>query len=101
MSVSSIVDESGAKVTIQVSDRFDFSTHRDFMKAYRKHPKGEMKFVVDLKQTEYLDSSAMGMLLQLREHAVKKPRNVVLLNANDAVRDILRIANFHKLFVIE
>ncbi|MET0088961.1 MAG: hypothetical protein ABW068_02890 [Candidatus Thiodiazotropha sp.] len=35
------------------------------MQAYKAYPKGEKLFVVDLGQAEYLDSSAMGMLLPL------------------------------------
>ena len=70
------------------------------MQAYKAYPKGEKSFVVDLAQAEYLDSSAMGRLLQLREHSGNADRKVVLKNANDAVRDVLAIANFEKLFQI-
>ena len=69
------------------------------MQAYKGYPKGEKSFVVDLAGAEYMDSSAMGMLLQLREYN-KQGENVVLVNGNDAVKDVLRIANFGKLFTI-
>ena len=41
----------------------------------------------------------MGMLLQLREYG-DKSAGVSLVNANQAVGEILRIANFDKLFTI-
>jgi anti-anti-sigma factor len=100
MSITNTIDASGDQVTIKVSGRFDFSSHLDFIKAYKQHPKGEKMFVVDLSGAEYMDSSAMGMLLQLREHSSKKPDSVVLSNGNDAIQEILRIANFGKLFTI-
>jgi HptB-dependent secretion and biofilm anti anti-sigma factor len=101
MSISSELSADENTVTIKISGRFDFSTHQEFMQAYKAHPKGEKAFIVDLAYAEYLDSSAMGMLLQLREHSVIGNKRVVLRNANDAVRDVLAIANFEKLFQIE
>lgn len=101
MSISSEISEDDKTVTLKIAGRFDFSTHKDFMQAYKSYPKGDKVFVVDLAQTEYLDSSAMGMLLQLREHSAVQENNVVLKNGNEAVLEILRIANFGKLFTIQ
>ncbi len=100
MSVTSTVSADKNEVTIHMTGRFDFSTHRDFVSAYKEHPKGEISFVVDLKGADYMDSSAMGMLLQLREYG-KNGKDVRLVNGNDGIREILRIANFDKLFTIE
>jgi len=88
---------SGDVVTIKVEGRFDFATHQDFQRAYKTHPKGEKQYVVDLSETDYMDSSAMGMLLQLREHADNAKR-IALNNGNEGIKEILRIANFDKLF---
>ncbi|CAK0782102.1 hypothetical protein CCP4SC76_8170001 [Gammaproteobacteria bacterium] len=40
----------------------------------------------------------MGMLLQLREYS--RQQEVTLINGNEGIREILRIANFDKLFAI-
>ncbi|MCG8015065.1 MAG: STAS domain-containing protein [Candidatus Thiodiazotropha sp. 'RUGA'] len=101
MSISSELSDDEKTVTLKVAGRFDFSTHQDFMQAYKSYPKGEKLFVVDLAETDYLDSSAMGMLLQLREHSAVQDNNVMLINGNDAVLEILQIANFGKLFTIQ
>ncbi|MCB1787389.1 MAG: STAS domain-containing protein [Chromatiaceae bacterium] len=99
MSITSSVSSDGAVVTIYVTGHFDFASHQEFMRAYKQHPRGEKSFVVDLKHAEYMDSSAMGALLQLREYGVKgRPTEVV--NSSDGVREILRIANFDKIFKI-
>ncbi|MES9964530.1 MAG: STAS domain-containing protein [Candidatus Sedimenticola sp. 20ELBAFRAG] len=99
MSVSATESSDNSEVTIHVSGRFDFSCHQDFLQAYTSFPKGEKSYIVDLSETEYMDSSAMGMLLQLREHGDKEA-GVALSNANEGVREVLRIANFDKLFTI-
>ncbi len=98
MSVN-VSDGDGVEVTIHVAGRFDFGCHKDFVDAYKDYPKGEKRFVVDLSSTEYMDSSAMGMLLQLREFAVKGD-GVVLKNAQEGVKEILAIAKFDRLFKV-
>jgi len=49
---------------------------------------------------EYLDSSALGMLLLVRERAEAVGKPVVLSHPNPTVAQILDIANFRKLFTI-
>ena len=100
MSITTNLSEDQMTVTIKVAGRFDFSTHQDFVQTYKGFPKGEKAYVVDLASAEYMDSSAMGMLLQLREYN-RPGENVILANGNEAVTDVLKIANFGKLFSIE
>lgn len=99
MSITSSESSDGKKVTIHVSGRFDFAAHQEFLRAYKQHPRGEKAFAVDLKNTEYMDSSAMGMLLQLRDYGAKD-QAMELINGNEGVREILRIANFDKIFKV-
>ena len=97
MSITSSVSGDGRVVTISVAGRFDFAVHQQFMLAYKEYPRGEKCFVVDLEKAEYMDSSALGMLLQLRDHGQQADR-VELINGNPGIREILHIANFDKLF---
>ncbi len=99
MAVTTTLSADRKEKTIRIDGRFDFTAHQDFVKAYKEDPKGDKSYVVDLKNTEYMDSSAMGMLLQLREYAAKN--GVALKNANDTIMEVLRIANFGKLFQIQ
>ncbi|MCP3671407.1 MAG: STAS domain-containing protein [Gammaproteobacteria bacterium] len=100
MNVKVIESEDGSEVTIQVSGRFDFSCYQQFVDGYQDYLKGEKRFVVDLNETEYMDSSAMGMLLRLRDHSARDGGDVALINANESVLEILKIANFNRLFAI-
>jgi anti-anti-sigma factor len=47
---------------------------------------------------EYLDSSALGMLLILKERAGATNKRVAITNCRGAVKQVLDIANFGKLF---
>ncbi len=101
MSVTSEYDESTQTLKIRVEGRFDFNCHQAFRQSYEACDAERTEFVVDLKQTSYIDSSALGMLLLLRDYAGGDQARVRLLNCNSEVRNILAISNFEKLFEIE
>lgn len=98
--VSTRLMADGKEVVIAVNGRFDFSVHKDFREAYCNAERFGVQYTLDLSRTEYLDSSALGMILLLREHAGGERANIVVRNANPEVEKILRIANFDKLIKI-
>ena len=99
MSVESEVSLDGKKLTIAIKGRFDFGSHQSFRDSYERFYKVPETYVVDLKEATYLDSSALGMLLLLRDHA-GDDADVRVINSNSDVRKILAICNFDKLFDI-
>ncbi len=96
-SVRTSESENGRQVTITIVGRFDFSVHKEFRDAYINHNAAGMSFVLDLSQAEYMDSSALGMVLLLREFAGGDKAQITIRNASPDVAKILRIANFDKL----
>jgi len=99
MPISSSVNDNTVK--IDISGRFDFSCHKKFRDAYRNAPSGKgNNFVINMSGTEYIDSSALGMLLLLREHAGSDDSQVTLQGCRKDVKDILVVSNFDKLFNI-
>ena len=99
MSIKSTTN--GNKINISIGERFDFSNHKEFREAYRNTPEGSAnEFIIDMSVTEYVDSSALGMLLLLREHAGSEQANVSIKNCRAGVNDILTVSNFDKLFKI-
>jgi anti-anti-sigma factor len=100
MTVSAYPSADGDTMIIVPPERFDFNVHRDLRNAYESAEKKYAKYVVDLCGTRYMDSAALGMLLQLREFAGGRPDSVRITNADGSVREILRIANFHKLMQV-
>jgi HptB-dependent secretion and biofilm anti anti-sigma factor len=89
----------GTTLTITPGGRFDFKIHGEFRRAYADTPPAR-RYVIDLGQTDYMDSSALGMLLLLREHAGGDTSDVRILNCSPDVRNIFTIANFQKLFTL-
>lgn len=101
MSITSQPSEDGRELVIYIQGRFDFSTHQAFRDAYQTVNVTPRRYVVDLKDATYLDSSALGMLLLLRDHAGGDDADIRLVNCNADVRKILSISNFEQLFRIE
>ncbi|RBP81778.1 anti-sigma factor antagonist [Marinomonas rhizomae] len=97
--VESFFDEVTGCLTILVKGRFDYSCHKIFKEAFTGVTKVK-ECRVDLAGVTYLDSSALGMLLLLRDHVGAENEEIRLVNVNSAVIDILKMANFHRLFDI-
>lgn len=96
------VEQDNGRAVVKLSGRFDFNSHREFRAAYENLlGRSDLKeFVVDLGSVDYLDSSALGMLLLLRDKVALENKSVSLANCQGNVRQVLDIANFGKLFKI-
>lgn len=100
MPITSQLSPQGDSVSIVVEGRFDFSSHRDFRDAYEAHGDAIQDYVIDMTDTVYLDSSALGMLLLLRDYAGGNDASIKICNCNDDVKKIFAISNFEQLFDI-
>ena len=101
MSVTSTTTPDNNEMTIDIKGRFDFSSHQEFRRAYEGLEVKPTSFKVNMKETSYLDSSALGMLLLLRDYGGGDKSSISILNCNEEVKKILTISNFEKLFNIQ
>ncbi len=87
---------------IQLDGRFDFNAHREFRGAvdHALSMPGASSVTIEMNRVDYLDSSALGMLLMVRDKARSANRSVALSGVTGSVRQVLDIANFGKLFAI-
>lgn len=98
---TSISNEAGTAI-IKLTGRFDFNTHREFRSAYEPLVSDMTirSVIVDFLDVDYLDSSALGMLLMLRDKLGGMNKDVSLSGVRGNVKQVLDIANFGKLFAI-
>jgi len=84
---------------LRLQGRFDFSAHRDFRDVFKSAVanKATREIQLDLSAVEYLDSSALGMLLLSLENAKAAGKTLSLARASGTVKQVLDIANFQKL----
>ncbi|MBA6349848.1 STAS domain-containing protein [Colwellia sp. BRX8-9] len=100
MTVKTKVSKDNKEVSISVLERFDFAQHQCFRKAYSQYSQNGTKFIVDLSKTEYIDSSALGMILLLKDYAEHIDGTLTITKPSKAVSKILEIAQFHRLMTI-
>lgn len=93
--------KNNGNVRLVLSGRFTSDAYHDFKAEFTPVlDSGDFKELeIDLGGVEYLDSSALGMLLLLKERVVNKP--IVLSNAKGTVKSVMEIANFHQLFAMK
>lgn len=88
--------------TISVKGDFNFLLLDEFRNAYSsKEAEKARKHIVDLAKTTTIDSSALGMLLNMQRHLEKGDGEITLINPNEVVQKIFNITHFGKKFNIE
>ena len=101
MPINQLISTDKNQVTISIKNNFDFSLHQYFRDSYAGCNNPKTTFILDLSQTEYMDSSALGMILLLKDHADNLGGAVIVKQPSDTVYKILEIAQFHRLITIE
>lgn len=100
MTINAQIHDHSARITM--SGRFDFKVHRDFKDAYAPllDDAAVHRIDIEMSQVDYIDSSALGMLMLLHERAKSANKTVELPNPSRAVSQMLDVANFDRVFNI-
>ncbi len=98
MSLEKQLSSNEMELTIFMEEKFDFGKVQDFRDAYSTAPKSVNTIVVDLAATEYMDSSALGMLLNMQKTMADKIKTFKIINSRPQVAKILKISRFDKKF---
>jgi anti-anti-sigma factor len=95
-----IQKHDAGKASIKLPPRFELSGISDFCQSYANalNDMAVKLIEVDFTEVEYIDSSALGSLLVLRERADKSRQAVTLNHCQPKVMKVLKVANFHRLF---
>ncbi|MDQ7091790.1 MAG: STAS domain-containing protein [Methylococcales bacterium] len=101
MAVETNLNTETQTLEVSISGRFDFSIHQNFRKITQQTGASVKVIAIDLSETDYMDSSALGMLLVLRDKVNENKEAIIIKNSTEEVRKILKIANFDKLFTLD
>lgn len=93
-----LTDQKTALIT--VSGRFDFSRASEFQETYKKYPENQHHFILDLANAEYVDSCALGILLDLNRHSLNG-NSLIIQNANQLIKDTMRALRIDTLIKVE
>lgn len=98
MPVESALSSDGKNLTISISGRFDFEIVQEFRNAYAEHK--NVNYIIDMRATEHMDSSALGMLLNMRK-SLGDNAKISIINCRPQIKKILTISRFDKKFTLE
>lgn len=100
MSIVTNVEDNGRKVTIRISDRFDFEDRVAFREAYEQGTP-DSHFIIDMRSLEIVSSCALGMLLLLRDYVNNRRDRVRIVNCAPLTLKLFDAAQFQKVFDID
>jgi anti-anti-sigma factor len=89
--------------TLHLSAWFGFHAHKQFKEAYTRLLNETIlkSIAVDMSKIEHLDSSALGMLLLLRERTIAAGKSLQLVGPSEYTDKVFQLTNFESLFEIQ
>lgn len=87
---------NGDELTIHTDVRFDFNELDNFKSAYESNK--VKKYTVNFTGTSYIDSSGLGMLINMKKDIGSNP--IDLINCNQQIKKVLVLSRFDEQFNI-
>lgn len=86
------------KLTIAIDDKFKFYIHKEIRKAYELINENTKEVIINFEKVDDLDSSAIGMLMQIKERC--EPDKIVLkiIGCDDEMKHILCAFHLNEYF---
>jgi anti-anti-sigma factor len=100
MSLKRCFSENGKELTIYLDGKFDFTKVNLLRLAYLESNEGVSSIVINLQKTEWMDSSALGALVNMRKSLGHSVKSFKISDCRPEVLKILKIAHFGQLFKI-
>jgi anti-anti-sigma factor len=88
------------KLIFHVNGSFNHAVGVD-LKNLAKSQKKAKEYVIDLEGVSYINSSAFGVLLTIRETFGITNNEISLINVSDEVKQMLSVVNFDRLFKVD
>lgn len=92
------VKKENDTVIIALDQSFDFDSVADFRAAYTSYQ--GRRYIIDFRATDYMDSSGLGMLLNMKRYLGEGAAPIELINCRPQVKRVLTISRFETLFEI-
>ncbi|MCP5361810.1 MAG: STAS domain-containing protein [Hyphomicrobiales bacterium] len=95
------INKEASNLTFKITGKFTFADHERFKEMLKLLQKESYTGVtINMEDVDFIDSSAMGMLLIAREEAQKRDVKIVLLRPRESIQKMFKVAKFDTLFSI-
>ncbi len=88
-------------IKVRLPNRFDFNYHQTFSQECNSllNDQACQSVELDFSQVQYLDSSALGMLVLLaKKNKGQGNKTLIIQGAQNTAKEILEMANLNKLY---
>lgn len=92
-----VVKRTSSEVRIAVKGPFNHQLRQSFREAYFSYSP-DARYIVDFSDVTMMDSSAMGMLVQLRRHAGDDKADITLTNLSPRLLGLIKASGMSTLF---
>lgn len=101
MNINLIVNDQENWVQIDIKGKLDSNDFYEATKTITTIPfNNDYDYMIDLSQTEFIDSTGLSLLLILRDHVGGDEANVILTNCRESLISLLKMFNYDKLFTL-
>ncbi|MCY7295844.1 STAS domain-containing protein [Alteromonas sp. a30] len=100
MGLSRYFSEDGVQLIIALDKTFNFNMVNEFRDAYSEGTSEIKKITIDMEKTQYIDSSALGLLLNMHKSMEGQVSSFTICNVGSKVAKIFEISRFDKKFEI-
>jgi anti-sigma B factor antagonist len=100
--MSVTIAKRGKTVVVGVAGQLVVSNRLELKKAILEElERGERQFHVDLRDTGYIDSSGLGVLISLQRRIHEHQGELRLVNLNDDVKTVFELTKLDSVFQLE
>ncbi|MDH3355617.1 MAG: STAS domain-containing protein [Chromatiales bacterium] len=100
MTIDSTYCDKKRLFSISAGSSFDFSNVAKFKTACENLPIEAEHIELDMNNVRHIDSTALGMMLLMRELVRERNLTINIINTHKSVNDALNMAHFNRLFNI-
>lgn len=102
MSIEVKGNGADGEITLTMGKSFDFNCVHDFRTAYESiKVESGVPVIIDMRSTQYMDSSALGMLINMHKFFSGDSVVIKIVNSSEQIKKIFTISRFDKKFQID
>jgi len=101
MNVLTSYSELNRQATIHPTGPLNAAAVKQFRKAYRQLPATLSSVTIDMAKVDDVDSSGLGMLLNVRQHFSAANKTIRLTHLKPALKELLVMCRFDEKFMLK
>ena len=93
--------EHGKEMVIHFKGRLDTVSSLDVSKKLEKEEIKEELVIFDMKETEYISSAGLRLLISLKKSLAEKGKSLEIHSLNTVCKEVFRVTGFDKVLTVK